>query len=275
MEVLRSVAELRATLAARRDVVLVPTMGNLHEGHLSLFKIARAHGGCVVATIFVNRLQFAPHEDFDEYPRTLTRDCELLAATGCDVVFAPGEREIYPQPQQYKVIPAPALGDILEGNARPGFFTGVCTIVLKLFNLIQPSAAIFGKKDYQQLLVVRNMIRQLALPIELIAAETVREASGLARSSRNAYLSDAERIEAPQLNAALQAMVSEVRSESRDWAALERRAIEYLTKRGWLPDYVTVRTQEDLSAPLEGQPLVALAAAKLGRTRLIDNLEIQ
>jgi pantoate--beta-alanine ligase len=274
MQVLRTVAELRETLAARRDVVLVATMGNLHEGHLSLFDIARRRNGFVVATIFVNRLQFAPSEDFDQYPRTFARDCELLAGTSCDVVFAPAESEIYPEPQSYKVIPSPALGEILEGKVRPGFFTGVCTVVLKLFNLIRPAAAIFGKKDYQQLLVVRNMIRQLALPIEIIAAETIREASGLARSSRNAYLTDAQRLEAAQLSATLRALVGDVRSGRRDWDALEYQAMDSLRRRGWHPDYVTVRTRADLSGAVEGQPLVALAAAKLGHTRLIDNLEI-
>jgi pantoate--beta-alanine ligase len=274
MQVLRTVAELRETLAARRDVVLVATMGNLHEGHLSLFDIARRRNGFVVATIFVNRLQFAPSEDFDQYPRTFARDCELLAGTSCDVVFAPTESEIYPEPQSYKVIPSPALGDILEGKVRPGFFTGVCTVVLKLFNLIRPAAAIFGKKDYQQLLVVRNMIRQLALPIEIIAAETIREASGLARSSRNAYLTDAQRLEAAQLSATLRALVGDVRSGRRDWDSLEYQAMDSLRRRGWHPDYVTVRTQADLSSAVEGQPLVALAAGKLGHTRLIDNLEI-
>jgi pantoate--beta-alanine ligase len=274
MQVLRTVAELRETLAARRDVVLVATMGNLHEGHLSLFDIARRRNGFVVATIFVNRLQFAPSEDFDQYPRTFARDCELLAGTSCDVVFAPAESEIYPEPQSYKVIPSPALGEILEGKVRPGFFTGVCTVVLKLFNLIRPAAAIFGKKDYQQLLVVRNMIRQLALPIEIIAAETIREASGLARSSRNAYLTDAQRLEAAQLSATLRALVGDVRSGRRDWDALEYQAMDSLRRRGWHPDYVTVRTRADLSSAVEGQPLVALAAAKLGHTRLIDNLEI-
>jgi len=228
----------------------------------------------VVATIFVNRLQFAPSEDFDQYPRTLQRDCELLAETCCDVVFAPAESEIYPEPQTYQVIPSPALGDILEGKVRPGFFTGVCTVVLKLFNLIRPATAIFGKKDYQQLLVIRNMIRQLALPIEVIAAETIREASGLARSSRNAYLSDAQRREAAELSATLRVLAGDVRSGSRDWDGLELRAMDSLRKRGWHPDYVAVRTQADLTSPLEGQPLVVLAAGRLGRTRLIDNLEI-
>jgi len=171
-------------------------MGNLHEGHLSLVRIARERDGMAVASIFVNPLQFAPHEDFAKYPRTLERDCELLAAGGCDLVFAPSEQEVYPNPQVYKVHPPSRLADILEGHVRPGFFTGVCTVVLKLFNMVQPAAAVFGKKDYQQLLVVRNLVQQLALPIEIVPAETIRDYSGLALSSRNGYLNDIERVEA-------------------------------------------------------------------------------
>src|SRR6202163_1166717 len=182
-------------------------MGNLHDGHLSLVRMARERGGEVVASIFVNPLQFAPHEDFAKYPRTLERDCELLAAGGCDIVFAPSEREVYPELQVYKVHPPARLADILEGHVRPGFFTGVCTVVLKLFNMVQPAAAVFGKKDYQQLLVVRSMVRQLALPIEIVAAETVRDASGLALSSRNGYLNDSQRAEAAQLHMALSKLV--------------------------------------------------------------------
>ena len=187
MQVITTTADLRRALASRRDVTLVPTMGNLHEGHLSLVRIARERPGIVVASVFVNRLQFAPHEDFVKYPRTLERDCELLAAGGCDIVFAPPEEQVYPEPQGYTVHPPGRLADILEGEVRPGFFVGVCTVVLKLFNLVQPGAAVFGKKDYQQLLVIRNMVRQLALPIEIVPAETVRDASGLALSSRNGY----------------------------------------------------------------------------------------
>src|ERR1700722_17026455 len=194
-------SDLRRALAGQRLVTLVPTMGNLHDGHLSLVRIARARGGLVVASIFVNPLQFAPHEDFATYPRTLERDRALLSKVGCDIVFAPEEEEIYPEPQEYKVQPPTRLADILEGQVRPGFFTGVCTVVLKLFNAAQPAAAVFGKKDMQQLLVIRNMVRQLMLPIKLVAAETVRTSSGLALSSRNGYLSDANRAEAAQLYA--------------------------------------------------------------------------
>jgi pantoate--beta-alanine ligase len=278
VQLIQTVADLRVALRAKRNIVLVPTMGNLHDGHLSLVRIARRHGDWVVASIFVNRLQFAPHEDFDKYPRTFERDCELLSGCACDVVFAPGDREVYREPQGYTVRPPPELGDILEGAVRPGFFTGVCTVVLKLFNMVQPAAAVFGKKDYQQLLVIGSMVRQLALPIEIVAAETVRDASGLALSSRNGYLDDAQRSEAAQLHASLNQVVVAARSGRTDWRSLERESLERLRARGWQPDYVAIRRQSDLSDPptsesSSGEPLVALAAARLGGTRLIDNIE--
>jgi pantoate--beta-alanine ligase len=275
MQIIRTLAELRAALRAERGPVLVPTMGNLHAGHLSLVRIARQHGGPVVTSIFVNRLQFAPHEDFATYPRTFERDCEMLAGSGCDIVFAPADHEVYPEAQGYMVHPPHGLADILEGQVRPGFFTGVCTVVLKLFNMVEPAAAVFGKKDYQQLLVIRGMVRQLALPIELVAAETVRDPSGLALSSRNGYLNDSQRGEAAQLHAALDTLVVKAGGAGRrDWQSLEREAQEFLAARGWQPDYVAIRRQSDLREPSAGQPLVALAAARLGGTRLIDNLEI-
>jgi pantoate--beta-alanine ligase len=274
MQIIRTLAELRAALGAKRRPVLVPTMGNLHAGHLSLVRIARERGGPVVTSIFVNRLQFAPHEDFATYPRTSERDCELLAGNGCDIVFAPADNEVYPEAQGYTVHPPPGVADILEGQVRPGFFTGVCTVVLKLFNLVEPAVAVFGKKDYQQLLVIRSMVRQLALPIDLAAADIVRDASGLALSSRNGYLNDSQRAEAAQLHAALSKLVARVKSGRTDWPSLEREAQEFLTARGWQPDYVAVRRRSDLREPLAGEPLVALAAARLGGTRLIDNLEI-
>ena len=195
MQIIHTIAELRAALASRHRPVLVPTMGNLHAGHLSLVSIARAHGDVVVTSIFVNRLQFAPHEDFATYPRTFERDCALLADSGCDIVFAPSDREVYPEAQGFTVRPPQELAAILEGEVRPEFFAGVCTVVLKLFNMVQPARAVFGKKDYQQLMVVRGMVRQLSLPIEIIPAETVRDAGGLALSSRNGYLNDAQRAE--------------------------------------------------------------------------------
>src|SRR5437868_5115665 len=206
MQTLRTLADLRAALPTPQACAFVPTMGNLHDGHLSLVRQAKGHGLPVVASIFVNRLQFAPHEDFDRYPRTLARDCELLRPAGCDIVFAPDERELYPQPQAFKVQPDPALADVLEGHFRPGFFTGVCTVVMKLFGCVQPRVAVFGKKDYQQLMMIRRMVDQFALPIVVEAGETQREASGLAMSSRNGYLSEAERAEAAQLALALRTL---------------------------------------------------------------------
>ena len=274
MQIVHTIAELRAALNGARKLALVPTMGNLHDGHLSLVRIALDRGDPVVTSIFVNRMQFAPHEDFATYPRTLERDCELLVSSGCDIVFAPADSEIYPEAQGYTVQPPAGLADILEGHARPGFFTGVCTAVLKLFNAVQPAVAVFGKKDYQQLLMIRRMVRQLALPIEIVPAETVRDASGLALSSRNGYLSDSERSEAAQLHAVLRNLTVAARSGRTDWHALEREASDILAARGWQPDYVAVRRRSDLREPSRGEPLVALAAAKLGDTRLIDNLEI-
>ena len=274
MQIIRTIAELRAALEGKGRPVLVPTMGNLHAGHLSLVRIARARGGLVVTSIFVNRLQFAPHEDFATYPRTFERDCALLAGSGCDIVFAPADGEVYPEAQGYTVHPPTELADILEGQVRPGFFTGVCTVVLKLFNMVEPAAAVFGKKDYQQLLVIRSMVRQLALPIEMVPAEIVRDARGLALSSRNGYLNDSQRAEAAQLQAALSKLVAEARAGRADWRSLEREAQEFLAARGWQPDYVAIRRQSDLREPSLGDPMVALAAARLGGTRLIDNVEI-
>jgi pantoate--beta-alanine ligase len=249
-------------------------MGNLHAGHLSLVRVARRHGGPVAASIFVNPLQFAPHEDFASYPRTLERDLELLSEGGCDLVFAPSEREMYPQAQEYKVDPPARLAGILEGAVRPGFFSGVCTVVLKLFCLVQPAAAVFGKKDYQQLLVIQHMVRQFGLPIEIIPGETVRDPNGLALSSRNGYLSATQRVEAPHLAAALDEVAGGVRAGRTDWEGLEKEGMRALTARGWRPDYVAVRKRADLGPPSPGEDLVVLGAAQLGATRLIDNLEI-
>lgn len=280
MQVIHTIPELREALAVHRQRGFVPTMGNLHDGHLALVKQARdlvGPTGAVVASIFVNRLQFAPHEDFDTYPRTLERDCGLLEAAGCDVVFAPSEKELYPEPQGYKVLPPAELADILEGHFRPGFFTGVCTVVHKLFNIVQPTLAVFGKKDYQQLMIVRQMCQQFALPTEIVAAETVRDTDGLALSSRNRYLQAAERAEAPKLAAELNRVRDAVLAGNRDFAAIEREAMAALAARGWQPDYIAVRKRSNLLPPTAQDtdaPLVVLAAAKLGATRLIDNLEI-
>jgi pantoate--beta-alanine ligase len=276
MQLIHEIPGLRQTLAGQTEIAFVPTMGNLHEGHLALVRQARlaAPQGQVVASIFVNRLQFAPHEDFDRYPRTLKHDCELLAAAGCDIVFAPDEREIYPELQTYKVHPPVDLDQILEGHFRPGFFVGVCTVVLKLFNIVQPSIAVFGKKDYQQLMVVRQMVSQLALPIKILGGETVRSGEGLALSSRNAYLSDEQRVEALRLSQALKALIAGWQAGGRDIAALEAWAMAQLREHGWEPDYIALRRQHDLGSPEPGQALVALAAARLGSTRLIDNFEV-
>jgi pantoate--beta-alanine ligase len=278
MQVIHTIAELRRILARQNQTVFVPTMGNLHEGHLSLVREAKRWGGPVVASIFVNRLQFLPHEDFDRYPRTLARDVELLTGAGCNFVFAPDEAELYPEPQSYKVAPPPALADILEGEFRPGFFTGVCTVVLKLFQCVQPAVAVFGRKDYQQLKVITDMARQFALPIEVVGAPTVRADDGLALSSRNGYLAEDERTEAVALPYALRTMADKCRDGDTTLEALEQAALEELRQRGWKPDYLTLRRRSDLLPPTEEQrlghePLVALGAARLGATRLIDNVE--
>ncbi|ABE42851.1 pantoate--beta-alanine ligase [Polaromonas sp. JS666] len=282
MHIVHSIAELREKLAPFQRPAFVPTMGNLHDGHIALVKQAKPLGDVTVSSIFVNRLQFAPHEDFDSYPRTLDADAQRLEAAGCNVLFAPREKELYPEPQTYKIHPATDLGDILEGHFRPGFFIGVSTVVLKLFSCVyagKPSGvAAFGKKDYQQVLVVRRMVQQFALPIEILAGETQRAADGLALSSRNSYLSPNERIEAAQLSKALKALGDAARATpTPDLLALEAQAMQALARRGWKPDYLTVRRRADLQppqGPLASEPLVVLGAAKLGNTRLIDNLEI-
>jgi pantoate--beta-alanine ligase len=279
MKIVSSIEELRDQLRGQLRTAFVPTMGNLHEGHLSLMRLARTHGDPIVASIFVNRLQFGPNEDFDKYPRTFQNDAEKLEKEGVYVLFAPTEQELYPEPQEYRVRPPDTLGNMLEGEFRPGFFTGVTTVVLKLLSCVQPKVAVFGKKDYQQLMIVRNMARQFALPTEIIAAETYRAEDGLALSSRNGYLTATERSEAPHLYQALDRIAAQVRAGDRDLAKLEAAAMADLASRGWQPDYVAVRQRSDLQAPsaqalAEGVPLVTLAAAKLGATRLIDNLEI-
>lgn len=275
MQVVHTIAALRQAVGAGR-AAFVPTMGNLHAGHLALVAQARAVApeAPVVVSLFVNRLQFLPHEDFDRYPRTLEADCAQLAAQGhCDVVFAPDERELYPEPQGYKVVPPAELADILEGQFRPGFFTGVSTVVHKLFNLVQPAHAVFGKKDYQQLMVIRRMVAQMGLPIAIHGGETLRSPEGLALSSRNQYLSAEQRVQALQLSAALRGLIAEWQQGLRDRERMEGEAIDRLAAQGWQPDYLTLRRQHDLGPARAGEPLVALGAAKLGGTRLIDNLE--
>ncbi|MEW6022955.1 MAG: pantoate--beta-alanine ligase [Pseudomonadota bacterium] len=279
MKIISTIDELRDQLRGQLRTAFVPTMGNLHEGHLSLMRLARKHGDPVVASIFVNRLQFGPNEDFDKYPRTFQADVEKLEKEGVYVLFAPTEKDLYPEPQEYRVQPPDMLGNTLEGEFRPGFFNGVCTVVTKLFSCVQPRVAVFGKKDYQQLMIVRNMARQFALPTEIIGAETFRAEDGLALSSRNMYLSAEERAEAPALYQALNFVAGEMRAGHLDIFSVERDAMEQLAKRGWKPDYISIRKRIDLQPPsagdlAQGAPLVVLAAAKLGTTRLIDNLEI-
>jgi pantoate--beta-alanine ligase len=269
-----AIPDLRTALKPCGRVVFVPTMGNLHAGHISLMQQARAHGDTVVASIFVNRLQFAPNEDFDKYPRTFEADCAQLTAAGVDVLFAPTESDLYPEPQQYHVDP-PTIQNQLDGEFRPGHFRGVATVVLKLFNIVQPQASLFGKKDYQQLMVLRNMTRQLALPIDIIGGETVRAEDGLALSSRNGYLSSTERVEAPRLARILNRIRDAIRNGNRSFVELEQAALTELNENGWKTDYVAVRQQSDLQLPQAGaQALVTLAASRLGATRLIDNIEI-
>lgn len=279
MKIVSSIEELRDQLSGQLRTAFVPTMGNLHEGHLSLMRLAKKHGDPVVASIFVNRLQFGPNEDFDKYPRTFQADVDKLEKEGVYVLFAPTEKDLYPEPQEYRVRPPDDLGNILEGEFRPGFFTGVTTVVLKLFSCVQPRVAVFGKKDYQQLMIVRNMSKQFALPTEIIAAETYRADDGLALSSRNMYLSATERAEAPVLYQTLNEVAAEVRAGHLDMFELERQAMARLAARNWKPDYISIRKRADLQPPSAGDiaqkaPLVVVAAAKLGGTRLIDNLEI-
>ena len=298
MITVRTIPELRAAIAAHPGTgrpgkgrpAFVPTMGNLHDGHIALVRQARPLGDVLVASIFVNRLQFLPHEDFDSYPRTWEADCAKLEAAGCDIVFAPRESDLYPEPQTFKLQPDPQLADILEGHFRPGFFTGVCTVVMKLFSAVffasGGGTAVFGKKDYQQLMVIRRMVAQMALPIEIVGGETSRSEAGLALSSRNGYLSDAEREEALTLIRLLRGIQTQARAAQVLTPALlqqwEDAAMAELRQRGWAPDYVMVRRQKDLhpatpeelAAGLSATPLVTLVAAKIGNTRLIDNLEV-
>jgi len=280
MKVVRSIEELRDQMRGQNRAAFVPTMGNLHDAHLALMKMAHQHGDPVVASIFVNRLQFGPNEDFDKYPRTLQDDIDKLQQQNdVYVLFAPDERELYPEPQNYRVSPPPDLGDILEGEFRPGFFVGVTTVVLKLLSCVQPKVAVFGKKDYQQLMIVRNMCRQFALPTEIIPHETVRDANGLALSSRNRFLSDVERKEAPRLYRILNQARDQMLAGAAEVDRVEQDAQRELAAAGWKVDYLAVRRRRDLRKPTAEEvalrePLVVLAAAKLGTTRLIDNLEV-
>jgi pantoate--beta-alanine ligase len=255
------------------QVACVPTMGNIHDGHLSLVRIAREHAPVTVTTIFVNRLQFGQGEDFEKYPRTFQDDCAKLEAEGNTIVFAPDEKQMYPEPQVFYV-DLPKIANKLEGRFRPGHFRGMATVVLKLFNSVQPQVAVFGKKDYQQLAIVRHMVDQFALPITIIPAETVRAEDGLALSSRNRFLSPAERIEAIRLRQAIMQVKDAVESGDRNFIAMEYAAGALLARHDWKVDYVVVRTRRGLRPEPQDKELVVLGAAKLGTTRLIDNQEI-
>ncbi|MDA8453776.1 pantoate--beta-alanine ligase [Acidovorax sp. GBBC 3334] len=286
MHIAHSIAELRTALAGRGRPAFVPTMGNLHAGHLSLVRQAVPLGDVTVASIFVNRLQFLPHEDFDSYPRTWDADRAQLESAGCDILFAPREADLYPEPQTFKVQPDPALADLLEGQFRPGFFTGVCTVVMKLFAAVFGTTgggtAVFGKKDYQQWMVIRRMAEQFALPVDVVAGDTCRADDGLALSSRNGYLGPAERAQAAGLSQALRRLADAALSHPvGEWPALEAAATDALRREGWAPDYLVVRRRADLQPAVaasngngrQAGTLVALGAARIGSTRLIDNLE--
>ncbi|HEX6635481.1 MAG TPA: pantoate--beta-alanine ligase [Usitatibacter sp.] len=275
MDLIHNAAALRERLKDEPSVAFVPTMGNLHAGHLALVQEAHRHGRCVVASIFVNRLQFEPGSDFERYPRTLEADRAKLEAAGCHVVFAPDEREMYPEPQEIVVTP-PRLAAQLCGDFRPGHFQGVATVVTKLFHIVAPDVAVFGKKDYQQLHVIRALVRQLNFGIAIVGVDTVREADGLAMSSRNGYLTPRERAEAVRLNRVLREVKSAIEGGARDYDALIDAARDELAANGWQVDYVALRTQSNL-APVgpADRELVVLGAACVGKTRLIDNLEIR
>ncbi|HQN65695.1 MAG TPA: pantoate--beta-alanine ligase [Methylophilus sp.] len=287
MRIIHTIAELRAALAlqgsqksSQKNVAFVPTMGNLHAGHISLVEIARQHAKTIVVSIFVNPLQFGANEDFGKYPRTLEADCEQLQAAEADIVFAPSVEEMYPdfdgkQLNQTMTIMPPPMANTLCGASRPGHFAGVATVVAKLFNIVQPAVAVFGKKDFQQLLVIKELVKQFNLPIEIIAGETTREADGLAMSSRNGYLSQLERQKAVELRLELRRVVEQIASGNRNFASLENDAENILRDKGWLVDYVAVRSAHDLAQPsVADKNLVVLGAAKLGNTRLIDNIEV-
>ena len=285
MQIIQTASELRNALKRQDSIAFVPTMGNLHAGHIHLVKLAKQHASCVVASIFVNPLQFSPTEDLVNYPRTLDADCEKLAAAGCDIVFTPSVTEIYPtfdgkNLMQTMTIDPPPIANVLCGATRLSHFAGVATVVMKLFNMVQPDVAVFGKKDFQQLFIIKEMVRQFNLPIEIIAGETVREANGLALSSRNGYLTDTQRAAASQLNSALQSVVNQIKNGYKDFVQLEQQASAQLSKQGWDVDYISIRSSTTLQlASALDKNLIVLGAAKItnktsGKTRLIDNIEL-
>ena len=275
MEIIKDVKQLRSYLAGKTRIGCVPTMGNIHAGHLSLVKLALRKSDTVVTTIFVNRLQFNQNSDFDRYPRTLNNDLKLLKEVGNNVVFCPDEREMYPESQKYFIDP-PKIAKKLEGRFRPDHFRGVCTIVLKLFNMVSPDVAVFGKKDYQQLAIIKGLVRQFSMPIEIISGETIRERTGLALSSRNVHLSSQEKIEAPRLQGSMRLIYDAIKSGDRNFVAMEYAAGESLARHGWIVDYVVIRTQDGLLRPSnKDKKFVILGATSLGKTRLIDDLEVE
>jgi pantoate--beta-alanine ligase len=281
MQIIHTIAELRSALKSKTEVALVPTMGNLHAGHIHLATLAKQQAQCVVVSIFVNPLQFGANEDLASYPRTLYADCEKLEAAGVDIVFAPNVQEMYPDFNaatndlgQTMIISAPPIANELCGASRPGHFDGVATVVMKLFNIVMPQVAVFGKKDFQQLFIIRELVRQFNLPIEIIAGDTAREASGLAMSSRNGYLTTEQKSHASMLHTCLKEIVASIQQGCVDYAALEQVTAQTLDNNGWLTDYVSVRSARTLlPASKEDTALVVLAAAKIGNTRLIDNIE--
>lgn len=279
MQRIHTADQLRHTLKAHNSIAFVPTMGNLHDGHIALVSLARQHAQCVVVSIFVNPLQFGPNEDLANYPRTLEADCKRLEDAGADIVFIPSVTEMYPdfdgeQLNQTMTISAPLIASELCGASRPGHFSGVATVVMKLFNLVMPQVAIFGKKDFQQVFVIKELVRQFNLPIQIVAGDTVREPSGLAMSSRNGYLTPAQKAEAAQLHQCLVNIVNQIKQGNTNFADLTQSASQTLVQKGWLVDYISVRAVSTLQpATNQDSQLVVLIAAKLGNTRLIDNID--
>ena len=279
MDIINDTLQLKKNLAGQKRIAFVPTMGNLHAGHLKLVEIAKQHADCVVVSVFVNPLQFGPNEDLDKYPRTIEADCEKLEKAGVSITFAPSVKDMYPgfdgkSLNQSMTITPPPIASELCGASRPGHFSGVATIVAKLFNMVQPNVAIFGKKDFQQLFIIRKLVSQLNFPIEIIAGDTVRESGGLAMSSRNGNFSEAEKIKAQQLYLTLREVIETIKLKQKDFAAIEKNAAQRLSDKGWQVDYISIRSSVTLQPATTSQgSLVVLGAATLNKTRLIDNIE--
>jgi pantoate--beta-alanine ligase len=280
LDTVTTIAAVREHVQAWRRaglrVAFVPTMGNLHAGHVSLIEAARQHGERFIASIFVNPMQFGPNEDWAHYPRTPREDERMLAEAGCSLMFMPDVTEIYPNGSERATrIEVPGLSRILDGEFRPGHFEGVSTVVAKLFHIVEPDVAVFGEKDFQQLTIIRRMVADLCMPVEIVGAPTVRDHDGLAMSSRNQYLTEAERALAPRIYEALQAAARRVRAGDVDFASIERAGFQALENAGFRPDYFSVRKSQDLSraSPLVRE-LVILTAARIGKARLIDNVQV-